>query len=68
MKKYRYTVAASAAAAIIGGSAIGIISGKPLAAAIATIPLAAFGALIGVPLDMQDALRDFGGHKDDELL
>ena len=68
MKKYRYTIAASAATAVIGGGAIGIISGKPLAAAIATIPLAAFGATIGVPLDMQDALENFGKNNDDELL
>ena len=65
--KYKYTLAASAATAIIGGGAIGIISGKPLAAAAATIPLAAFGAIIGVPLDMQDALNNFGGDDDETL-
>ena len=59
--KYKYTITASAATAIAGGFAIGIISGKPLAAAITAIPLAAFGAALGVPLDMQDALDNFGG-------
>ena len=67
MKKYRYTIAASAATAIIGGGAIGIISGKPLAAAAASIPLASVGAIMGTTLDMQDALENFGGD-DDELL
>ena len=65
---YKYTLAASAATAIIGGGAIGIISGKPLAAAAATIPLASVGAMMGTSLDMQDALENFGRHKNDELL
>ena len=67
MKKYRYTIAASAATAIIGGGAIGIISGKPLAAAAATIPLASVGAMMGTSLDMQDALNKFGGDDNETL-
>ena len=65
--KYKYTIAASAATAIIGSGAVGIISGKPLAAAAASIPLASVGAIMGTTLDMQDALENFGGD-DDELL